>query len=357
MSDRDFAAAFNECVDMLGAGRTVEECLRRYPQYAADLRPMLETGLLVRRVMVDPFTVRQAQDRVRFRVAQAMRAPVRKNRTSRSLLSWVAGFILVFLLSTGLLVGSSGSLPGDALYPIKRAAESVQLGLSSDTTLRDQFAQRRIDETAALLAARREAEVRFEGTIEQIDGTLWRIASLPARVSNLTGAAFSIGDRVEVRGLTTSSGELIAAELIMLDDQPPPTSIPPTATPEPPSATPTQFVTNTPSLTATSTATWTASPTATHTSTNTVTWTASPTATHTPTASSTPTRVPPTAAAPLPTLMPTNPPIIQPTQPPAPTDDSGDDRDNSGPGSENSGRDDSDDDSGSDDRGGDDDDG
>jgi uncharacterized membrane protein YgcG len=333
MSERDLTPIFHECVEMLAAGNTVEDCLRRYPQYASQLRPMLETGLLVRRVMVNPLTVQQAQDRVRFKVAQAAAQPAPRGGP-RSLLSLVAGFILVFLISTGLLVGSTDSLPGDALYPLKRAAENAQLGLSSDASLRDQFAQRRIDETAALLASRREAEVRFTGQIEQIDDTIWQIASLPVQIPSLVASteAFNVGDTVEVRGLTTSQGQLIAAEIRLIEDLPTvvtPTLSVPTTAPIMPTVTPTVTATHTPSATTTWTPTTTGSPTATHT----------------------PTRIPPTS-----TPRPTDPPVIVPTQAPTqqiipPTDDHGGDdssddndgSDNSGSGSDNSGSGSSDD--------------
>jgi uncharacterized protein YraI len=45
----DLSDAFNDCIDRLHAGQTIDDCLRVYPQYAAALHPLLQTAQAVHR--------------------------------------------------------------------------------------------------------------------------------------------------------------------------------------------------------------------------------------------------------------------------------------------------------------------
>jgi uncharacterized protein YraI len=72
MASSDLFDAFDDCIACLNAGQSVDDCLRAYPQYAAALRPMLETGLAVRRAA--PAVPAGARNRVRARVMRR-RAP------------------------------------------------------------------------------------------------------------------------------------------------------------------------------------------------------------------------------------------------------------------------------------------
>src|SRR5688572_32877079 len=101
MVEIDLINAFDDCIDRLANGQTVDDCLRRYPQMAASLRPMLETGLLARRALYSPQEVAQAQYRVHLRVAQAAvdNTPVslsRRPAPARRWLSMVATLLVVF---------------------------------------------------------------------------------------------------------------------------------------------------------------------------------------------------------------------------------------------------------------------
>jgi hypothetical protein len=69
MGSYDVTDAFNDCIDRLHAGQSIDDCLHSYPQYAAILRPLLETAEIVRGANpVAPSTVRA---RVRTRVIES----------------------------------------------------------------------------------------------------------------------------------------------------------------------------------------------------------------------------------------------------------------------------------------------
>src|SRR5689334_18520237 len=99
MANSDLINAFNDCIDRLINGQSIEDCLRLYPQYRDMLLPMLEAGRVVQRVRVDAAETSQAQIRVRSRVQQAiMTVPPRAAYPYRRFASPAAGFLLIFVI-------------------------------------------------------------------------------------------------------------------------------------------------------------------------------------------------------------------------------------------------------------------
>ncbi len=101
--------AFDACMDRLTAGAALEECLRRYPQYADELRPMLTAALLIRRIGYTQADALAAQNRARFIVMGALESAfsvnaVRPTRraSGAALLMRVALFVGVF--AVGVIV-------------------------------------------------------------------------------------------------------------------------------------------------------------------------------------------------------------------------------------------------------------
>jgi hypothetical protein len=271
MSEFSLDNTLNDCIDQLANGRSVEDCLRLYPQHADDLRPMLEAGLLARRAQYNALEVANAQNRNRSRIVAAMMgrqlAPARRPSYGGWLRA-TAALVLVFAVVVVIAGASSGSLPGDPLYPVKRLTESAQLLFNNSAALREQFAQRRIDEISTLLAQGREAEVEFEGVVEAANGDLWSIAGLIVRVPSETPGTTEAqpGDRVHVRARTAAGRELVASAITLSEDGVLP--LPPTFTPTPtesptPRATPT--LTPSPSPTITPSPSFTPTPTPTMT--------------------------------------------------------------------------------------------
>lgn len=299
MVNSDLLDAFDDCINRLATGQSVEDCLRAYPQYARDLAPMLESGLLARRAFPAPAEIAAAQERARFGFEQALTgAPVRRVSPLRRIAGMAASVLLVFVvLLGGAGVMAQASLPGDTLYGVKLALESARLFFSGDDApLQAEFAQRRVDETQRLLELRREAEVTFEGILETIDddGRLV-VAGVDVRLSGLSATGLQTGQVVRVRARTTADGLLIARAVEIRRAAPEPAEAAP---PEIESATPTPSATSTPFARA---ATQTPAPTFTAevafatntprpTRTPRTTRTATPSATPSPTATVTPTR-------------------------------------------------------------------
>ncbi len=294
MAEQDLLNAFNDCIDRLAAGQSIDECLRRYPQFAAALRTMLETGQQVRAMRVSPVEVAQVQERARYRFEEAVRmtAPRRKPAYPVYHLASLAAAILLIsvVILGGAGVMAQASLPGDPLYGVKLFTEKIQVAF--DPNLATQFDQRRIDETQQLINTGRTEDVSFRGEVAFVDATHWTVASLRVTISPDTRGAAAVhdGDIVEVQATTTSMGEIIANSVIVLVEKPPtPTPLPthvPTAFPVTarPTATDTPTITSTPSITPTPSPSLTGTPTAIPT----ITYTPSPSSTAAPTLTLTP---------------------------------------------------------------------
>jgi len=255
MGEQNLLNAFEDCIRRMTAGQTVDECLQSYPQFAAALRPMLEAGQLVQRARPPAAEVREAQDRVRFRVTQRVVTGKPRRLTPR-LMPMVASILIVFALAAGTTsLLAQSSLPGDPLYGLKRFTESVRLSLANgNAALADQFNQRRIDEAEALLALRRPADVTFQGTLEGANGSVWSVAGLTVQVDPATPGSnmVQLGDVIEVAASTTGEGKLIAWEIRPAGEMDTQLLPMPTATMSPtrvPSVVPTATPGNTPTIT------------------------------------------------------------------------------------------------------------
>jgi len=266
-----------ECLGALESGESLEQALSRFPEDAERLRPLLSVAAALPRLRMEPSLEAKAASRKAFLAkAAAMPGATRPRRAllMRPLAAF-ASLAAALVVVAGVAVTTSASaVPGDPLYGVKRAVESVLLSISSDrVTLAAQFEQERIDEVEALLAAGREAEVEFGGIVESIQPNAWVVSGVPVALDGNTAVEGDpqVGRRARVRGRTID-GLLIATSIAVEPGAEP--SPEPTVEPQPESsATPTPRQTPTPG------ATHTPSPSP------------SPTSTRTPTATPTPAEI------------------------------------------------------------------
>ena len=302
-------AVLHESLDLMEQGESIEKILVRYPDVASGLRPFLETAAQLATLAPQPSLAAKQKSQKAF-LAHAKSLNVAPAQPSswyrlRQILLPLASLALVVILFGATAVSVSGSaIPGDALYPVKRIVENVQLNRANDveaaTALMDEYRQERIREVLSLLRTGRTVEVSFQGEVEAVQTDQWTIATIEVFLNaetDITGEP-QIGETALVTGMT-QSGMFIASSIDMLTG----TEMPPVQveTPEPilvPTEPATVTATLEPSVEPTE------DPTATPTATATATLTREPTATVT---------VTPTA---LPTFTPTVPPTAVPTTPP-----------------------------------------
>ena len=171
----EFETRLHECLEALNEGRwDLDECVRRNPEHAAELRPMLlaatmmaraydvqpraefasaarerflvATGQRLQEAMdVEPSPTFLAAARMRFLLAaQRMKlgetAPQRAARRlpmfrfpMRALAGGMAALVLMLGVSTYTVASASAALPGDWQYPIKLQTERVRVALAFDS--------------------------------------------------------------------------------------------------------------------------------------------------------------------------------------------------------------------------------
>ena len=202
---KKFDEILEECLErLLVREKTVEQCLERYPEQAAELKPLLETTIAARKAMdIQPRPDFQASARYQFRTAIADAVSRRK----RPIFGWLPHWGMATSVGLGLVllisgtVGASGySMPDNPLYPLKLATEQVQLRLTpsaiSKAELYGKLADRRVTEMVYM--AKKGDAGKVEMLVQRFDESL----------TMLTGVAATI-----------DGGE--APEMLMAPSQPP----------------------------------------------------------------------------------------------------------------------------------------
>ena len=151
MKDKHLSNILAECLDaMEEKGATIEECLARYPDHQEALQDLLSTYQMVQGAPeISPReTFKQvAQTRLVNRLSDHPKPvtflkPLRRNKRivnqsfqRRFSMNWLLLIMMVASLlagGTGVAYASDQALPGDALYGVKNAVQSVQLAITGD---------------------------------------------------------------------------------------------------------------------------------------------------------------------------------------------------------------------------------
>jgi Sigma-70, region 4/Domain of unknown function (DUF5666) len=274
----NFDAALSECLDLMRQGNETEACLAHYPQFASELRPLLQLANRIRDV-ITPMPTGQARIAGRLRMLETLveehpqrlfTAPVSPPRAVPAVAQpgrkqppyvrpvWRLAFAIAavtILAAGGTLAASADSLPGDMLYPVKLAAQQAQIALAFDADARsqreEQFnVQRRQDiQIAAQLG--RQATVELAGVLEQMDDNTWVVDGLiiTLKPETMTTGQPRVGDWVMVQGNLPGNGSLVATTLAVGDrhgPQPTATSSPTPESSKTPEPTDTREPTHTP---------------------------------------------------------------------------------------------------------------
>lgn len=187
------------CIDEILSGKsTLEDCLARYPELGDELRPLLSIAASIPPEKITP--VPEFKQRARKRLLDIMQPPAtgfEPGRTGmfgwlkplvpamRSSLALIVAIVMLTLLAAGATTAyaSQGSLPDDALYPVKTGVENLQLALTlspeARAALHLKLAQRRIDEVIAQsILGRKISTSALEAVAVQIDAAIAEIESM-----------------------------------------------------------------------------------------------------------------------------------------------------------------------------------
>jgi hypothetical protein len=225
--------ALEICLQEIEKGSDLEAAIQRFPALADELRPILQTSLEARSIMVtgpDPDVVRRGRARVLQQAAHLREARTITSRRTwsvplRRMLVSMAVIAALFITSTGLVRAASTTLPGDNLYPVKRTWEDIRLlftfNLQARQALEVEHENERLEELYELFAAGRLARVDFAGTLTRQNGDLWLVSKVPVVISaqtDLRDQPIQPGDAVRVRGMSQPDGTVLAERVDRLSE-------------------------------------------------------------------------------------------------------------------------------------------
>lgn len=224
--------ALEICLQEIERGTDVDTVLFRYPEFAEELRPILETAAKAKNAVVSdptPDVVRRNRAKVLQHAAQIREANSQPMRgfwsvSIRRALVSLAVIAMLFISGTGLVRAASTTLPGDNLYPVKRTWEDMRVLFTFDVRAREalevQHENERLKELSQLFREGRSAKVDFIGAVTNQDGDVWLVSNIKVVISaqtDLHDGAISHGDIVRVRGVTRSDWTVLAERVDLLN--------------------------------------------------------------------------------------------------------------------------------------------
>jgi len=211
--------ALEVCLQAIETGTDIESVLKRYPQMADELRPVLDASVQAHSLAA-PSIPEAAMRRGRARVLQhavgmreSARSPHRPIFSLPRLAASLALALIFILGGTGLVRASNEALPGDNLYPVKRSWEDMRLLLvfspEGREELEDEFEQKRLHEINKLLAEGRHETITFAGLVAEQNGDQWVVSGIPVQItpdSKLPAEPVTVGASIMVEGRTNPQG-------------------------------------------------------------------------------------------------------------------------------------------------------
>ncbi len=191
----------DECVEEIRTRRaSIGDCLARYPEYADELAPLLETAIALENLPdVRPSKAFKLKTRVKIAEWSAHPQARRRALLPRFSFARLAAILVVILGLTSGGAYAADSLPGSPLYPIKRGAEQVQLWSTADQESQARvymmFAERRLAETKAL-TRQADSNALVEQTMTEYREAVAAVGSAAPTTSKPTSLTNELTDRL-----------------------------------------------------------------------------------------------------------------------------------------------------------------
>jgi hypothetical protein len=239
----------DKCIQMMFDGASLDDCKKLYPNLSNEVIANLE--LAIATMELGKFEISTEQMNKNRDALLEKARDYRENIADLSLrkTSWLAGLLnripksqpimqfagrmvivlvitaTLVIFSRGLVITSAKSLPGDTLYPIKRAVEDIRVYLTANQSNKHAYEEdynlERVGEVIRLLAINRVQKISFEGTVEEMTSSRWTVSGISVNIqpdttmlaglSNISN--FTIGSVVEVEGITDGMGSVDAKEI------------------------------------------------------------------------------------------------------------------------------------------------
>jgi hypothetical protein len=217
---------FEDALTELESGRKLDIILEENPELAGKfggILEILEGSYRSAQEGIPTEVLNRSRTRILTRAMQlrqtSQSAFLRGRPTTYRLAIALVVALFILLSGSGIAVGSAGALPGDQLYPVKRAAENIRLSFTSSLedhqAVEDRYQARRIDEVRQLLSLGRSELVQFHGRVNSREPERWEIGGIDVRQNSQTILIGDIlpGMFVEVEGMTIPAGWVQASEI------------------------------------------------------------------------------------------------------------------------------------------------
>ncbi|MHB8626568.1 MAG: DUF5667 domain-containing protein [Aggregatilineales bacterium] len=312
---QDVIEVLDRCLLDIQRGKTIQDCITRYPQYP-ELGDMLRAATLIQSARRPSMPARQAQlleQQLLSKFQEKISAQPAVNIVPRRIAPrrWpiraflaACAMVVVFFAGAGVIDASDSALPGDSLYGLKRTVEQINVRLSTTDAARNlvyaHMADQRLYEGTLLILQNKPLDAAFIADTNNTLNIVLADNSPPAVQTLLAARAGYLSQLLKQQASQTVAMNQLTASLDRFVA--PPISVSPTeaptlvlsASPLPsvtwtPTNTPTETVTDTPEATQTDTLTDTPEATQTDTFTDTPEATQTDTFTDTPDTTSTPT--------------------------------------------------------------------
>lgn len=169
----------DNCIKLISENNlSIEQCLKRYPKFKEELRPLLESFIKVKEFeKINPPAIFEDEVKIRFiNIVKAKQSQIlpKKGMIPRfaaqlsglwamSTLAKISIFVILFLfISSFTSILSANTLPGDFLYPVKTASEKVIIFFTPNNkkvNLHIIFAKRRLGEIKKMAEKGRIGEI------------------------------------------------------------------------------------------------------------------------------------------------------------------------------------------------------
>ncbi|MEE9367140.1 MAG: DUF5667 domain-containing protein [Dehalococcoidales bacterium] len=191
---KEFDNILNDCLErILTEGETIERCLERYPEQAAELEPLLQTSLFAKKASaISPRP--EFRERARYQLRAALQEMEEKKARRFSLFSWqprwatvvVSSVLILLLASSGTVAAAGNSMPDETLYPVKLATETVRLALTPSTIGKAELYVKLADKRVAeiIRMAEKSQPEQVERVARRLNAYLAQAANLAASLEN-----------------------------------------------------------------------------------------------------------------------------------------------------------------------------
>jgi hypothetical protein len=224
----EFDNILDGCLERVIKGETVEACLAGFPDYAAELEPLLRTALATREaVAIGPRPEFRERAGYEFQAAIREMAP----QVSGGFFGWfprwatvVTVVIVVLLALSGTVAAAFNSLPDSPLYQVKLATETVRLAFAPSPLGKAELYARFADERVAEIVGMAE-----KGNIEQVERATERMNDQLIAMADLTSPGWEAA--AEAQTFTVEAP--VPAPMLAPEPTPAPTPAPAAETPPP----------------------------------------------------------------------------------------------------------------------------